>query len=343
MYGNQIPLFEYHDCGDVSVLESPDLHSYDYIVVAFSGGKDSQAALLYLLEEGVDPSRIELWHHCVDGKGNEFPLMDWPVTEDYCRKFAEAFSLPIYFSWKDGAFLMEMLRQDDYTKPVYFEAPEGVTKVEGNGGKRSTRRKFPQVSASLTTRWCSAYLKIDVASKAITNQSRFADYKTLVVTGERAQESSARAKYKRFEPHKTDRRNGRSKRHVDHFRPIHQWKEEDVWSIIERYAINPHPAYRLGWGRLSCMTCIFGSPDQWASARRVAPQRVMVIADYETEFDCTIHRKQSVTELADRGRAYDAISEDLIQVAMSETFVEPILISDWKLPSGAFGDSTGPV
>lgn len=43
------------------------LDQYDCILVSFSGGKDSLACVVHLLELGVDPSKIELWHQCVDG------------------------------------------------------------------------------------------------------------------------------------------------------------------------------------------------------------------------------------------------------------------------------------
>lgn len=59
--------------------DAPDLESYDRIIVAFSGGKDSLATFLHLLDAGVDRNRIELWHHLVDGRGRNF--MDWPITE----------------------------------------------------------------------------------------------------------------------------------------------------------------------------------------------------------------------------------------------------------------------
>jgi tRNA(Ile)-lysidine synthase TilS/MesJ len=49
-------------------VSSPDLNSYDVIVVAFSGGKDSIACVLHLLELGGPRERIELWHHDVDGR-----------------------------------------------------------------------------------------------------------------------------------------------------------------------------------------------------------------------------------------------------------------------------------
>ena len=96
-----------------------------------------------------------------------------------------------------------------------------------------------------------AALKIDVADIALKNQMRFRGIKTLVVTGERAQESASRAKYKVFEPHRSDLRNGKKyQRHIDHWRPGHAWKEEKVWDIIKQHKINVHPAYHLGRQRL---------------------------------------------------------------------------------------------
>ena len=44
-------------------VPAPDLAAYDRILLAFSGGKDSLACLLHLLEAGVPASRIELHHH----------------------------------------------------------------------------------------------------------------------------------------------------------------------------------------------------------------------------------------------------------------------------------------
>ncbi len=60
-------------------------------------------------------------------------------------------------------------------------------------GEAGTRRRFPQVSADLSVRWCSPYCKIDVAAAAINNQDRFLGRRTLVITGERAAESTARS------------------------------------------------------------------------------------------------------------------------------------------------------
>lgn len=328
---------------------------YDYIIVAFSGGKDSTACVLHLLEQGVDPeqiaspvryahSKIELWHHLVDGREGS-TLMDWPVTEDYCRQFAKSLGLQIYFSWKEGGFEREMLRNGQKTAPSHFECPgDKCGLAGGNRGKNGTRRKFPQVSANLSVRWCSAYLKIDICTRAINNQERFIGKKTLVITGERAEESVARAKYKTFEPDRSDNRNGkRIQRHVDHWRPVHSWSESKVWAIIERHGIIPHPAYRLGWGRLSCMSCIFGSDAQWASVNAIAGYHIKRIADYEEEFGLTIHRSKSVMERIQEVLPYPSIANSrLVDIALSKEYHAPIFTNDWKLPSGAFGEANGP-
>ena len=318
-----------------------DPSSYDQTVIAFSGGKDSLACTLWAIEQGFP--NVELWHHIVDGQEGS-SLMDWPCTTSYCRAVADALGLPIYFSWLEGGFEREMNRENQKKARTFFETPDGLMSAGGTRGKLSTRKKFPQVSADLRVRWCSAYLKIDVGSMALTNQERFRNSKTAFITGERAEESSARSKYLDFEVDRTDNRDSKLKRHVDRIRPIHQWPEADVWNIIGKYQIEPHPAYHLGWARLSCMSCIFGSKDQWSTVRQIAPDHFGRIASYEKEFDTTIQRKLSVQDLADAGQPYEAATTNttLANLAMTADYVLPVFTNDWTLPAGAFGENAGP-
>jgi len=149
---------------------------YDRIVLAFSGGKDSLACLLFMLDDGCPREKLELWHHLVDGREGS-TLMDWPITEDYCRKVAEHFNLPIYYSWREGGFEREMLRNNQATAPVRFEYPVNGEDnliecgISGGNGPKNTRQMFPQVSADLRTRWCSSYLKIEACVSVISNRS----------------------------------------------------------------------------------------------------------------------------------------------------------------------------
>ena len=323
-----------------------DIHRYDRYLVAFSGGKDSIAAFLSLRDAGVPREKIELWHHDIDGREGS-TLMDWPCIPAYCTAFAAAFGVPLYRSWRVGGFEREMLRDQTPTAPVAFERLDGTTdQAGGESAKVGTRRKFPQQSADLSVRWCSAYLKIDVMAAAIRNQPRFEGQRTLVVTGERAAESPCRAKYATLEPHRTDKRaSTKLDRFIDHHRPIHARSEAEVWALLERYRINPPPPYRLGWGRVSCVGCIFGSDNQWASLRVVNPAQFGQIATYEEAFGWTIRRDGSITAAADRGTPYASINRHDLAAALSITWQELIILPTdvlWTLPAGAFGESAGP-
>ena len=278
-----------------------DLHDYDHYVVSFSGGKDSTALLLFLLENGVDRSKIELWHQDVDGRGPA--LFDWEVTPDYCRKIGAAFGIPVRFQWKEGGFQREMLRENALTAPVRFELPDGSTRlVGGTAGKPSTRRKFPQASPDLRTRWCSAYLKIDVCAAALRHDPRFEDCRTLVLSGERGEEIPQRARYAILEPDKADLRGGRKHfRHIDRYRPLREWKEQQVWDLLEKYRVRPHPCYFMGFGRCSCKFCVFGNADQFASAACISHQKAQRLVDYEKEFGHTLKRDTDLETLIRKG------------------------------------------
>lgn len=321
-----------------------DLLSYDKYIVSFSGEKDSTATFLYLLEHGVPVDRIELWHQEIDGREKTF--FDWEITPDYCRRFAEAFGVAIYFQWKEGGFYRELVRKNSFTAPNCFELPGGgIDRTGGQRGKLSTRCKFPQCSPDLKVRWCSSYLKIDVCSSAIINQQRFRDIRTLVLSGERGEESVARAKYKIFESDRAYLRNGKCFiRHVDRFRPIRDWKEQQVWDIIKRYRIRVHPCYYMGWGRCSCKFCIFGNKNQFASAASISPEQISRIIKLERDFGYTLKRNLSLPELIAMGCVYKNITPELQCLATSYNYDQAIILSvteEWTLPSGVFGENCG--
>jgi 3'-phosphoadenosine 5'-phosphosulfate sulfotransferase (PAPS reductase)/FAD synthetase len=334
---DELPSF--HWDADAQIV--PRLEDYDRYILAHSGGKDAMASLLLLLELGVPREMIELHHHDIDGREGS-TLMDWPVTHSYVEAMGKALGIKVFFSWRQGGFEREMLRENCGTAPVCFTRGDGTfVTMGGERSKASTRRMFPQVTSDLKVRWCSGVLKVDVLSRLLVNDPRFTIGKTLVITGERAEESANRARYKQFEPNRCDLRNGRTPRWIDHWRPVHTWPEAQVWALIRKYRIAPHPAYFCGFGRTSCLSCIFGSANQWATIRDIAPSHFKQIADYERDFGVTIHRTRSVDAQADRGTCHPTAKE-WAALALSTEYKASFFMDPWMLPAGAFGESCGP-
>jgi 3'-phosphoadenosine 5'-phosphosulfate sulfotransferase (PAPS reductase)/FAD synthetase len=319
-------------------------NQYDLIIVSFSGGKDSLACVLHLLDLGIDPKSIELWHQAVDGRPGVDPrFFDWPCTESYCKAVAKSPGLVIRFQWREGGFEREINKEDAPLAPASYELPDGTIGTSGGKGTPNTRLKFPAAVADLRTRWCSAILKIDVSSAAINNDPRLKSANVLVVTGERRQESNNRSRYAKVEEHRSTTQN----RRVDQWRPILDWREEEVWGIIEKWRIRPHPAYYLGWGRVSCLPCIFGNPDQWASVNAIDPALFRKIMGYEHEFNHTIQQSGDIAHLARKGKSFVPDDPEMIELALSEHYPESMIVvpksEKWQMPLGAFKRSGGPL
>lgn len=311
-------------------------------IIAFSGGKDSIAMVLYcLFDLKIPADRIELWHHDVDGDGEQ--LFDWPCTKSYCIAFAKAFGLTILFSYAGGGILREIYRTNETIQPIYFQKVEGgeYTRVDPQNKERfyNTRRKFPAVSADLNVRWCSWIAKISVMLKGINHTDRYQNANIVILTGERRLESTARSKYKEMELYR-----GASKtRRAVQWRPLIGWSERDVWAIIEKYKVQPHPCYELGWGRCSCQLCIFSNENIWAAINEISPEKVQRIAEIEDDLSFTLYgdkKNGNVNVFAAKvlkgvSFIHVAAKQRWLKEALGE-FTSDIIVETWQLPAGAF-------
>lgn len=305
-------------------------------IIAFSGGKDSIAMFLFLLEKGISVTDIELHHHEVDGRGEN--IFDWACTTSYCQSFADAFNVPIYFSYRKGGIVREMFRKEETVQDVYYQlVPNGEMKcLPAKKSERfiNTKRMFPAISTNLRVRWCSSSVKISILNQVITHTPLLNEKGTtyIVCTGKRRSESTARSKYSEIEYHTTNT----IKRSVWHWRPVIDFSDAQVWELLEKYKVQPHPSYMLGWGRCSCQLCIFSSPNVWATLYEIDRSKVERIAEIEKELGHTLHHKKSIYEVVSKGKSfYNDNLEYWKNQALGE-FSAPIIISDWTHPLGMY-------
>ena len=79
-----------------------NIKNYDKYIVYFSGGKDSMACLLYLLDTGIPIEKIELWHHDIDVNHPAYHLGCGRVSCKYCIfGSADQFASAYYVSPKE--------------------------------------------------------------------------------------------------------------------------------------------------------------------------------------------------------------------------------------------------
>lgn len=300
------------------------------VIVAFSGGKDSVAIVLEMLDRGVPVEQMELWHHEVDGMGED--LFDWKSTPSYCRAFAKAFNIPILFSYRKGGIIREVFKDNETSQNVYFQNEEGGEFIEAiTGGKEATRKMFPAVAADLNARWCSAVAKIDVMKRAIANLPRLERAKLVIATGERRAESTKRSKYFNAEMYAANN----IYRKAIQFRPVIEMSDEQVWGLMEKYKVQAHPAYMIGWSRCSCQLCIFQQKNHWASVNEISPEKIERLKAIEKEIDFTFYNKKSISEMVEAGKSFLSLADMYwIKQSIGE-FTAPIIVDKWKRPLGA--------
>jgi len=347
------------------------LEMYDLVIVLISGGKDSIACYYKLLKLGVPKSKIEFWHHDIDG-GHPSRTMDWRCTANYIRSFAEAEQIPLRVSWRKNGFFGELYRigaselieyVDPETGEIYQCPPSkkymecqklkvaAISEMKNKLAEFGYRMKFPMKSGDLSRRWCSAYLKIMVADTVLRNMNSVAanltktrmDIKLLIVSGERRGESVGRSKYNEIEIHRT---NAVSKHHrtVHQWRPVIDYSEKDIWEVLKRHKVNPHPCYRVGWNRCSCAMCIFSTPQLFAGIRELYPKEYALLCQDEKVLGFTLDNHCDLETYIGSADScvYHGDKEAIQSLLTGEFPVESVYVKDkWKYPAGAFHGAAG--
>lgn len=213
--------------------------------------------------------------------------------------------------------------------------------LEVIGGKR---HKFPAKGSTHQGRWCSGNLKAAVQDSVTSNLEKTKqDVKILVISGERRGESSGRSKYNEMEIHRT---NAEKKAHriVHQWRPVIDYSEKDVWEVLKRHRVNPHPCYRAGWNRCSCAGCIFSTPTLFAGYRELYPVEFEQLKQDEKILGFTLDNKCDLETFVGNAKScvYHGDKEAIHSLITGEFKVENIYVTgEWKYPAGAFHGAEG--
>ncbi len=122
-------------------------------------------------------------------------------------------------------------------------------------------------------RFCTEKLKVGPIKKHLDSY----DVEIVNAVGVRGQESKARAKMARWEEWR--------KMDCEVWRPLIDWKEEDVIAIHQRHGLAPNPLYLRGAGveRVGCWPCIFSRKKEIKQVAELTPERIEEIRHLELE------------------------------------------------------------
>ena len=224
------------------------------VVSNHSGGKDSQAMLIRLLEHV--PKRQILVIHASLGE------IEWPGALEHAQKQAEDAGLPFIVA-RAPKTLFDMVRRRHATRP---EVPS-----------------WP----SSSSRQCTSDLKRGPIAREVR---RYADANGFRVVlnclGLRAEESPGRAKKQELTRNPTQ---SNSKREWFEYLPIHGLKTDEVFATIAAAGQQPHYAYALGNERLSCVFCIMASKNDLGVGAQHHPCLLDAYDDLEEATGYTMH------------------------------------------------------
>lgn len=205
-------------------------------VANHSGGKDSQAQMIRLLER-VPAAQMVVVHASLGA-------MEWPGAMELARDQAAAAGLPFIIATAKKS-LLDMVEHRFKTRP---EVPS-----------------WPSAS----TRQCTSDLKRGPIQREVRRYAKANGFKVIVnCLGLRAQESPGRAKRKEFSLMGISN----SVNTWYEWLPVHDLSSTEIFQIIEDAGQKPHHAYSLGNDRLSCVFCIMANKRDLKNGREQRPE-----------------------------------------------------------------------
>lgn len=245
---------------------TPDLSSYDILLVNTSAGKDSQAMLDHVVAlataAGVRDRIV-----CVHA---DLGRVEWPGTRELAVEQVEHYGLPIHIVKREQGDLLDQV------------AERGMWPDSARRYCTSDQKRGPVLKL------------MTLLTAQIRLQDRNKRVRILNMMGLRAQESRARAMRPDFS---NNERATNGRRHVDEWLPIHSWTEQQVWDRIKASGVRHHPAYDKGMPRLSCMFCVLASKSALVLSAQLNPEMAAEYVALETRIGHRFRKDLSMSEV----------------------------------------------
>lgn len=231
------------------------------VIVTFSGGKDSLAALLWVRE------------HITRNFTTVFCDTGWehPKTYEYINQIADKLRLDL----------------------VTLKSP----KYDGMVDLAQVKKRWPSIRA----RFCTQELKtkpcIDYVLDTVKDNMLMVQGIRAAESPNRAAMSKQCTYFKYyFDPYGYDKA-GKPKYHSyrgrdvrafrekfadDLLRPVFDWSAQQVIDYILDAGLEPNPLYKMGYKRVGCWPCVLASQRDILNINRQSPKRIEQIATLET-------------------------------------------------------------
>lgn len=230
------------------------------IIVTYSGGKDSQASLLWTLN---NITRTPLVVFCDTG-------WEHPLTYTHIKETTNALGLELI-----------TLRSKKY---------------DGMADLAAGRKRFPSTRARFCTEDLKTMPMLDYILDVVRDDFILVQGIRAAESASRAQ-MAAQCNYFKYylEPYGTDK-HGKPKRHTyrrrevltyckqhatDVLRPVFDWSGQRTIDYIIDNGQQPNPLYRMGYKRVGCYPCIMASRRDILNISQQDPARISQIAMLE--------------------------------------------------------------
>lgn len=245
---------------------TPDLKSFDWLLVNSSGGKDSQA----MLDVVVQMAKVHGILDRVVVVHADLGRVEWKGTRELAEEQARHYGVRFEVVSKKSA---DLLKQ-----------------VAMRGMWPSPKQRYCTSDQKRAQIW-RVMTKLSSETRKAQPGKRV---RILNLMGLRAQESPNR---KKMLPFKLSKASNKNVREVWDWLPIHQWTTDQVWERIKASGVKHHPAYDLGMPRLSCCFCIFAPKPALVLAGKHNPELLNEYVELEAKIGHKFRMDVSMAEV----------------------------------------------